>query len=153
IPDGTQMTPGQSFTKTWTIRNSGTTTWNSGYKLSWVSGEIGRASCREIVRGTVSPGSNYKFSSPMTATTSSGTDRDEWRCVSACGSTIPVSGSQTIWVITRVSGGCDGALFVSELIPDGTQMTPGQSFTKTWTIRNSGTTTWNSGYKLSWVSG
>lgn len=42
--------------------------------------------------------------------------------------------------------------FVSETIPDGTQLQPGESFTKTWTIRNSGTVTWSSVYDLFLIS-
>jgi hypothetical protein len=47
----------------------------------------------------------------------------------------------------------DAATFVSETILDGTTIAAGQPFTKSWTIRNSGTTTWNSNYRLRWVSG
>lgn len=32
IPDGTPMTPGQEFVKTWKIRNTGICTWNTNYK-------------------------------------------------------------------------------------------------------------------------
>jgi len=31
IPDGTPMTPGQEFTKTWRIKNAGICTWGEGY--------------------------------------------------------------------------------------------------------------------------
>lgn len=37
IPDGTMMSPGQSFTKTWQIKNSGSTIW-SGYSLAFDRG-------------------------------------------------------------------------------------------------------------------
>jgi transcriptional regulator with XRE-family HTH domain len=36
----------------------------------------------------------------------------------------------------------DASVFVTETIPDGTLMRPGQRFTKTWTIRNDGTVPW-----------
>ncbi len=49
-------------------------------------------------------------------------------------------------------GGCtDNATFVSETIPDGTAMQPGATFTKKWTIRNSGSTTWTSSAGYQWV--
>jgi hypothetical protein len=38
IPDGTEMDPGQAFTKTWEIRNSGTCDWG-GYRLVYHSDE------------------------------------------------------------------------------------------------------------------
>ncbi|MFZ6030805.1 MAG: NBR1-Ig-like domain-containing protein [Chloroflexota bacterium] len=39
IPDGTIVVPGQSLVKTWRIKNTGTTTWSSGYQLVFISGE------------------------------------------------------------------------------------------------------------------
>jgi hypothetical protein len=39
IPDGEQMFAGQDFTKTWKVKNSGTCTWTTGFKLAYVRGE------------------------------------------------------------------------------------------------------------------
>ena len=39
----------------------------------------------------------------------------------------------------------DGAQYVSQTITNGTQMTPRTVFTQTWTMLNSGTTTWTAG--------
>ncbi len=53
-----------------------------------------------------------------------------------------------------IAQGCDGSTYVSDVtIPDGTTMTPGQTFTKTWAVQNSGTCTWNTAYKLMFVFG
>ncbi|MFA5873286.1 MAG: NBR1-Ig-like domain-containing protein [Anaerolineales bacterium] len=46
----------------------------------------------------------------------------------------------------------DVAQFVSETIPDWTNIPAGTSFTKTWTFRNAGTTTWTTGYFLKLTS-
>jgi hypothetical protein len=49
---------------------------------------------------------------------------------------------------------CDDAKFVADIsVPDGTQMTPGQKFTKTWQIRNAGPCTWTTGYTLNFGYG
>jgi len=48
---------------------------------------------------------------------------------------------------------CLFATFISETIPDGTKMSPGEDFTKTWTIRNDGTCDWNKDYDLVFKSG
>lgn len=45
----------------------------------------------------------------------------------------------------RSAKAADGATLISQTIADGTVMSPGQVFTKTWTLRNSGTTTWTPG--------
>jgi hypothetical protein len=48
---------------------------------------------------------------------------------------------------------CNRAEFISETIPDDTVFNLGESFTKTWTFKNTGTCTWNTNYKLVFVSG
>jgi hypothetical protein len=39
IPDNTTVSPGQDFTKTWKIKNTGSCTWGEGYKLIFSYGE------------------------------------------------------------------------------------------------------------------
>ncbi|PKN90451.1 MAG: hypothetical protein CVU45_02530, partial [Chloroflexi bacterium HGW-Chloroflexi-7] len=49
---------------------------------------------------------------------------------------------------------CDNSLFVSDVtIPDNMVMTPGQAFTKTWSIKNAGTCNWTTSYKVVFLSG
>jgi hypothetical protein len=43
---------------------------------------------------------------------------------------------------------CDRAGFVAETIPDNTKLSPGQAFSKTWTLANNGSCPWTSGYTL-----
>jgi DNA-binding CsgD family transcriptional regulator len=45
------------------------------------------------------------------------------------------------------------ARFISETIPDGTSVDPGQSIIKTWTILNDGNTPWNAEYALVFTQG
>ena len=71
-------------------------------------------------------------------------------------STTPLVASQlpinTLVLASSTSGaaqGCDSSVYISDVtIPDGTVMTPGQAFTKTWAVQNTGTCTWNTNYKL-----
>src|SRR4051812_11880687 len=95
------------------------------------------------------PETSVTFTINCVAPGSGGAYREDWRLVGP-GGTIAVSGSSSIWVQIQVSSaaGSDGASFVSETVPDGTQMTAGQTYSKSWTLRNSGTTTWNSNYSL-----
>src|SRR6266498_580674 len=61
------------------------------------------------------------------------------------GATIPVVGA---------TASCYGLTFVSDVsIPDNTPVTPGQTFTKTWKVKNSGTCAWDAGFKFAFVSG
>ena len=44
---------------------------------------------------------------------------------------------------------CDDAIWVADIsVQDGTEMSPGQDFEKTWQIKNTGTCTWGEGYHL-----
>lgn len=76
IPDGTQFTPGEAFTKTWRIRNVGTCTWTSGYSLFFESGDqMGAPDFTPVTNATVTPGSTVDISVDMVAPNSEGTYR------------------------------------------------------------------------------
>src|SRR5687767_9578254 len=49
---------------------------------------------------------------------------------------------------------CDAAQFVADVtVPDGKVYNAGDSFDKTWRLKNVGTCTWNGSYTLSFFSG
>ena len=49
---------------------------------------------------------------------------------------------------------CDSSVYVSDVtISDGTVIAPGETFTKTWKLENTGTCTWNSNYTIMFSSG
>jgi hypothetical protein len=93
IPDNTQMNPGQSFTKVWRLRNSGTTTWGSGYILVFVGGSQMSAPSSVSVPNTA-PGGTVDISVPMIAPTTSGTYQGNWRLRNPAGQLFGVE----IWV-------------------------------------------------------
>lgn len=54
----------------------------------------------------------------------------------------------------NVPVGADNAIFtLVETIPDGTDFPPSTAFTKTWQFKNTGTSTWSTGYELRYISG
>lgn len=65
----------------------------------------------------------------------------------------PFSPSPTATPSITPATECDRAVFVNETIPDETVFNPGQRFVKTWILRNAGSCTWKTGYKLVYVSG
>jgi len=68
--------------------------------------------------------------------------------------TVPAAGLPTSTVQTvSLPTNCLIAGLVSETIPDGTIVAKGSTFTKTWSIRNGGTCTWSTGYKMVFESG
>ena len=49
---------------------------------------------------------------------------------------------------------CDHAQFVSDITaPDGSSVSPGAGFTKTWRLMNIGTCIWTTAYSLVWSGG
>ena len=78
IPDNTNMTPGQTFTKTWRVRNNGSCTWEVGFKLNFIGGNAMGASSVALTKA-VAPGAETEISVPMTAPTASGSARGNWR--------------------------------------------------------------------------
>ncbi|MBI3737926.1 MAG: hypothetical protein HY258_02645 [Chloroflexi bacterium] len=70
--------------------------------------------------------------------------------------TTPTLPTLTFGTPTGPSGntGCDSSVYVADVtVPDGTTMTPGQTFVKTWRVQNSGTCAWNTSYKIAFGFG
>jgi ABC-type amino acid transport substrate-binding protein len=84
IPDGTYMNPGQSFTKTWRIRNTGSCTWNSSYRFVFVQGNS-MGGQPQSINGTVAPNQNYDMSVSMQAPTTPGSYAGWWQMVNPQG--------------------------------------------------------------------
>ncbi len=66
---------------------------------------------------------------------------------------VPVSTAVPVTATSTYCTGTNLANFVSETVPDGTSITPGALFTKTWTLSNVGTCTWTTAYSLVFDSG
>jgi hypothetical protein len=78
VPDGTQMTPGQKFVKTWQIKNTGTCTWAAGYTLIYGYGE--KMSGQAVALTTdVLPGGTTEVSVNLTAPNKVGSYTGAWR--------------------------------------------------------------------------
>jgi hypothetical protein len=65
-------------------------------------------------------------------------------------STPEISGTPQVTVTGTVVGGtCDNSQFVADVtVPDGTEMQPGEQFTKTWKVKNTGTCSWTTAYSI-----
>jgi hypothetical protein len=103
IPDDTVMTPGQTFTKTWKLSNTGSCPWTTTYKVSFVSGNaMGGAATPLTV--TVAPGASGDVSVAMTAPATAG---------DAIG----------YWILTNDSGQNFGSSFYVKIKVGGTTTT------------------------------
>ena len=85
VPDGTEMTPGQDFVKTWMVRNTGSCTWGTGYTL--IHGYDERLDgVAEPLTTAVAPGEEVEVSVRFKAPTNTGEHRSYWRMQNAAGS-------------------------------------------------------------------
>ncbi|MGD0173680.1 MAG: NBR1-Ig-like domain-containing protein [Anaerolineales bacterium] len=84
IPDGTVIAPGGSFTKTWSIRNTGTCDWSTAYALAFLSGSAMDGSTTKL-SASVSAGDAVNISVGMYAPMAAGTYTGYWRMQNAVG--------------------------------------------------------------------
>ncbi|MCL4270985.1 MAG: hypothetical protein KJZ72_15630, partial [Anaerolineales bacterium] len=88
IPDGTIMTPGQTFTKKWRLRNTSACIWN-GYTLVFDSGDsMGGPASKPI--GTVNPGQEVDLEVNLTAPNTAGNYRGYWRIITNGNVLVPI---------------------------------------------------------------
>lgn len=78
IPDGTQLLPGQSFTKTWRVVNSGSCSWTRGYKLVFYSGNDMGAHLENLFGAEVQPGQSADLSIMFIAPEEPGEYQSNW---------------------------------------------------------------------------
>lgn len=81
VPDNTKIALGESFAKTWRLRNTGSCKWGNGYHLVFVDGE--RMACPERVAiPETAPGGTADISVQLVAPSTPGSYRGNWQvCV------------------------------------------------------------------------
>ena len=84
IPDGAQVTPGQSLDKRWLVENTGTCNWNDGYSLQLVAGpSLGVAETQDLYPAR--SGSSATIRLIFTAPDEANTYRSAWQAVNPQG--------------------------------------------------------------------
>ena len=78
IPDGTQLSTGEVFTKTWRLQNRGTCTWTPDYLLVYTSGDQMGPTTAVRLPGNVGPGQTVDVSVTLTAPESVGYHVSYW---------------------------------------------------------------------------
>jgi hypothetical protein len=112
------MTPGQSFTKTWQVSNSGTCAWEAGFVFNVVSGDT-LGGTAVTLNQRVDPGRQYEFSVPMVAPTNkTGAVRGDWQLSDAAGTFF----GDRVYVEIEVTG--TGSAPTSTTAPATATITP-----------------------------
>ena len=101
IPDGTDMDPGESFTKVWQLRNAGTTTWTTDYVFAFIGGAQMDAPAQVSLTRTVAPGDTVDISVVMVAPQENGVYRGFWEMRNPAGQLFETA----VYVDIEVVGG------------------------------------------------
>lgn len=106
IPDDTAMSPGQTFTKTWRLVNTGTCTWSTDYSIAVFSGESMSANNGEQLPNSVAPGQSVDISVDLVAPATAGTYQGNWKLRNASGQWFGIgpNGNSPFWVKIVVAG-------------------------------------------------
>ncbi|MDP1714345.1 MAG: NBR1-Ig-like domain-containing protein [Anaerolineales bacterium] len=100
IPDDTVMTAGQTFTKTWKVKNSGTCAWDAGFKFAFTGGDAMSGATYTLPQ-SVPANTAIDVSVNMTAPSTTGTIRGNWRMSSATGQFF----GDEVYLVIIVGGG------------------------------------------------
>lgn len=100
IPDGTVINGGQTFTKTWRLKNVGTCTWTSAYSLAFVGGHQMGAPASISLSNNVAPNQTVDLSVNLTAPTVAGTYQGDWMLRNPAGGFfgIGTAANKPFWV-------------------------------------------------------
>lgn len=108
IPDGTRVARGQTFTKTWRLRNMGTCPWDSTYTLVFIAGE--RMGAPDAIPVPVTaPKEDADISVALTAPSRDGAFTGIFELRDPDGKVILVGLDKSIWVKVSVGAGAPAA--------------------------------------------
>ncbi|MBN2502901.1 MAG: hypothetical protein JXB38_19130 [Anaerolineales bacterium] len=116
VPDGSKVAPGETFLKTWRIKNIGTTTWDTSYATVFHSGERMSSSARVALGGPVYPGQVVDVSMYLTAPEKAGEYRGNWILQNTSGYSFGFGSDADVplYVIVKVSAKDDYPEIASE---------------------------------------
>ncbi|MBT3313078.1 MAG: hypothetical protein HN855_02650 [Anaerolineae bacterium] len=106
IQDNSPFMPGDTFVKTWRLKNIGSCTWTQKYSLVFVSGNPMDAKQVIPLPGNVAPNQTIDLSVTLKAPNKLGGYRGDWMLVNSSGTRfgIGVNGENSFWVFIRVMG-------------------------------------------------
>lgn len=89
IPDGTIMSPGQDFVKTWKVKNNGSCPWGAGYKLVYAGYSDNMDGQFQPLAEVVQPGQEVEVSVQFKAPDEKGEYLSAWQMENPTGVTFP----------------------------------------------------------------
>lgn len=106
-PDNTVVTTGDTFTKTWEIRNDGECSWGAGYSLEGVSGNFIDVSPVEVTFPVVQPSQTVQLSLVITAPPETGEASGSWVIKRPEGDNVKIQNGENfdLWTVVNVVRG------------------------------------------------
>jgi hypothetical protein len=100
VPDDSRLRPGESFSKTWRLRNGGTCRWTKEYAVVWFSGDDIGVRREEPINVVVVPGDTVDLSVDMVAPEKPGVYQSNWKLRNASGNLFGIGpgGGAPFWV-------------------------------------------------------
>ncbi len=145
VPDGAAIVAGSPFTKTWRVKNSGTSTWNNFTLEHFGDERMNGPECVSLP--PLKPGEQGEIRVDLTAPATPGRHRSTWKARNALGRLFAFELFTEI-VVSPVARR-DDAIFVAHVtLPDGEVAESGRTVLKTWRVRNTGDATWDRGRTL-----
>jgi hypothetical protein len=105
IKDGTSLTAGDPFVKTWRIKNTGTCSWTKDYRIVFLNGNAMNAPASVAFPTNVNPGSTVDLSVPMNAPGTTGDYTGSWMLKASNGTTFGVGagGNVPLTIVIKVA--------------------------------------------------
>jgi hypothetical protein len=105
VPDESSFSPGQTFTKTWTLKNTGTCIWTPEYKLVYVDGEKMGTTTSQPIGQAVQPDGTVELKIDFTAPGTSGVYQGNWKLETADGKQfgLGANADKLFWVRIKVT--------------------------------------------------
>lgn len=156
VPDGSDFAPGDSFVKTWRLKNNGSCTWSSSYDLVFHSGDAMNAPASvQLTGGTVAPGGTVDVSVQLTAPDDGGTYKGFFRLRNGSGVIFGIGANADVsfWVEIEVIESLGAAdLIVTAIDFDPYPPTKNDSVDVQVRIKNQGGST-EEGFTVKWWPG
>jgi hypothetical protein len=144
IPDGTVLDQGESFTKTWRLKNAGTCSWTPSYAVVFSNGDSMNGPASQALTANVNPGQTIDISVNLKAPSTSGNYTGYWKLRNAAGvmfATFYVDikvGGSGVFAVTGVNLSVSGSCGNFQIKADVTTNSAG-TVTYNW-VRSDGAT-------------
>ncbi len=116
VPDGTMFAPGASFVKTWRLKNTGSCSWTTSYKLVFDSGNAMEGPASAALPRNVNPGETIDLSVTLKAPATNNTYQGFWKLENATGQRFGVGDAgNSFWV--KIVVGVTSAPFAVVSVP------------------------------------